>query len=368
MDRQNFTTLYKASGMNDTQEMPGLSGPSAPEHFKAIQDFVKVVSPITFCIGYPLNWLVFYIFSRSKLKTTSSSRYIAAIAFVDNVVIFTYFMIHLSDYYNVPVYNIYGACQFLNYFNCIGIFLSIWYVTALVIDKFIGLYWPVKRSEYCTEFRAKCVTVLFAIFSIVMYHYLLWTVGIEVSGHTTLCMPYHAPSLMETYSFLNHVDYVIVAIIPYLTIVILLGLIIVKLCTYKSNVRQVRGSLRGRLPSVNTEQEFKTMPLVIAVAVTTIALGLLLNIYRIFRIMDQNTYTVALCFYQISFACKFFSYVMTSESFRDHLTMLCRQCIYHGPGIPLCRGHSESEPTTFISVNQQTHSSTEDHCIIEGTV
>uniref|UniRef100_A0A8W8MVM8 G-protein coupled receptors family 1 profile domain-containing protein n=1 Tax=Magallana gigas TaxID=29159 RepID=A0A8W8MVM8_MAGGI len=284
MDRQNFTTLYKASGMNDTQEMPGLSGPSAPEHFKAIQDFVKVVSPITFCIGYPLNWLVFYIFSRSKLKTTSSSRYIAAIAFVDNV-------------------------------------------------------------EYSSLF-----------------------VGNKVNGHTTLCMPYHAPSLMETWSFLNHVDYVIVAIIPYLTIVILLGLIIVKLCTYKSNVRQVRGSLRGRLPSVNTEQEFKTMPLVIAVAVTTIALGLLFNIYRIFRIMDQNTHTVALCFYQISFACKFFSYVMTSESFRDHLTMLCRQCIYHGPGIPLCRGHSESEPTTFISVNQQTHSSTEDHCIIEGTV
>lgn len=365
MDRQNFTILYEAGGMNDTQEMEGLSGPSA-EHFKAIKDFVKVVSPITFCLGYPLNWIVFYIFSRSKLKTTSSSRYIAAIAFVDNVVIFTFFIIHLSLYYNVPVYNIYGACQFLNYFNQMGIFLSIWYVTALVIDKFIGLYWPIKRSEYCTEFRAKCVTVLFAIFSIVMYHYLLWT--LEVSEDGSLCHPYNSLSLLETYSFLNHVDYVIVGIIPYFTIVILLCFIIVKLCTYKSNVRQVRGSLRGRLPCVNTEQEFKTMPLVIAVAVTTIALGLLFNIYRIFKIVDQNPSTVALCFYQISFACKFFLYVMTSERFRDHLAMLCRQCIYHAAGISLCSGRSESEPTTFTSVNQQTDSSTEDHCIIEGAV
>lgn len=364
MDQQNFTFLYEANEMNGTLDMQGW-GRASLEHYKAIQDFAKVVLPITFCIGYPLNWILFYVFSRSKLKMTSSSRYMAAIAFVDNIVIFTSSVSNLSFYYNVPVFRIYGACQFVYFFNFVGTFLSIWYVTALVIDKFIGLYWPVKRSEYCTEYRAKCVTILFAIFSVVLYHHLLWTIENTQLYGIYICLPYNETSLFETWSFLNHVDYIIVVIIPYLTIVILLCLLILKLCTYKSNVRQVRGSLRGRLPSVNMEQEFKTMPLVIAVAVSTIALRLLHNIYRIFKIIGQNTVTVASCFYQISFACKFFLYVMTSERFRDELIMLCRQCIYHAPG---CSRRSESEPTTFTSVNQQTDSSTEDHCIIEGTV
>lgn len=108
---------------------------------------------------------------------------------------------------------------------------------VFVIDKFIGLYWLVKRFEYCMEFWVKCVIVLFVIFFIVMYYYFLWIVGNKVIGYIILCMFYYVLSLMEIWSFFNYVDYVIVVIILYLMIVILFGFIILKFCMYKLNVR-----------------------------------------------------------------------------------------------------------------------------------
>ncbi|XP_061177298.1 galanin receptor type 1-like [Saccostrea echinata] len=376
IDGRNLTIMGKTHDMNATQDILFGAGPDAPpppppfqegfELFMAINEFIKIAIPVIFSLGFPLNWITFHIFARSKLKDTSSSRYIAAIAFVDNGVIFTHFLTHLSAYFNIPVFKQHGACQMVNYFNFMCTFLSIWYVTALVIDKFIGLYWPVKRSEYCTEFRAKCVAVSLAIFSVVFYHHLVWTMGPEEVFGKTICLPYAAPGLYETWSTLNKVDYVLVAIIPYFTIVILLCLILFKVFTYKSHTRQFNGSVRGRPPSVSTEQEFKTMPLAIVVAIATIVLGFLNNICRIFQIVQPIVATVATFLSQLSFACKFFLYVMTSDRFRDELVGLGRQIIYHVSRPCRCNRHDAGP--TFITVNQQTDDVHEFHCIIEGSV
>lgn len=378
MDRPNFTSLCQSRGLNATADIlilcrsedglpPPPPVPRGYKLFMAVNDFIKLAVPIIFSVGFTLNCVAFYVFSRTKLKETSSSRYIAAIAVVDNVVLLTHFLTHLSNYFEVPVFEIYGLCQINNFFNCTCIFLSIWYVTSLVIDKFIGLYWPVKRSEYCTEFRAKCVAVSFAIFSIVFYHYLVWTIGpTERDGGSVLCLPMEG--LAETYTKLNNLDYVVVAILPYFTIVILLCLMTYKVCTFKSFVRQVNGSIRGRTPSVSREQELKTMPLVMAVAVTTVSLGLLHNICRIFRVIHPVASTGGVFLSQVSYACKMLLYLITSERCRDQLLDFGRQLVRHVTTLFSCRRHSDTEPTRFISVNQQTDRSPEFHRIIEGAV
>jgi hypothetical protein len=108
------------------------------------------------------------------------------------------------------------------------------------------------------------------------------------------------------------------------------------------------------------------MPLVIVVAIATVALGLLNNICRIFRIVQSVVSTVATFFSQVSFACKFFLYIMTSEKFRDQLVGLCRQTVYRILRVFHCN-RREPEPT-FISVNQQTDDIHEFECIVECAV
>ncbi|XP_048769376.2 uncharacterized protein LOC125675645 [Ostrea edulis] len=378
IDGRNLTTMCESHNVNTTQGIMCHAGPEYPdfppppppqgyEHFMAVNEFIKVAVPVIFALGFPLNWVTFYIFSQSKLRDASSSRYIAAIAFVDNGVILTHLMHHLSGYYQIPVFALHGACQMINYFNFMCTFLSIWYTTALVIDKFIGLYWPVQRSEYCTEFRAKCVAVSLAIFSVVFYHHLVWTMGpLKIFNGQIICVPYQAPGLLDTWYTLNKVDYVIVAIIPYITIVILLFLIVVRVCKYRTNERQLNGSIRGRPSNVSTQQEFKTMPLVIVVGTATVTLGLLTNVCRIFEVVQHVVITVATFLSQVSFSCKFFLYVVTSEKFRDQLFGLCRQIVYKLLRVFHCNGRETER--TFISVNQQTDDIHEFECIVECAV
>ena len=228
MDYPNYADLCLMDMTNEndnstTQNLSGISNTSLCEwtfsppvismaYLKLVSVF-KWAVPVIISLGIPLNTLSFYVFTSTKLKNTSSSRYLAAISVVDTFYLVTKLMVDLALYHQVPVYTIHGACQLIFYINNMSIFLSYWYVTTLVVDKFIGIYWPVRKSAYCTVFRAKCVIVSFVVMAIVFYHYITWTYGYDEA--LKLCLPYRESPLLEAYHRMNMMDYVLVAILPF---------------------------------------------------------------------------------------------------------------------------------------------------------
>ncbi len=105
-------------------------------------------------IGNILSVLVFF---KTKLRKLSSSYYLAALGVSDTCFLLTSF----CNWFNfVNAYNLYNQnifCQFFTYLSYLSNFLSVWYVVAFTVERFIAVLYPLKRQTMCTVRRAKIV-------------------------------------------------------------------------------------------------------------------------------------------------------------------------------------------------------------------
>ncbi|ESO84011.1 hypothetical protein LOTGIDRAFT_97727, partial [Lottia gigantea] len=115
------------------------------------------IFPIIVVLGSIGNILAYLVFTRTKFRKVSSVRYLAAIAVTDTGFLWTFFLTNLQLYYQKPLLTYVGVCQLVMFLNYGFTFLSIWYMVALVVDRFIALYFPLKKPSMCTVFRAKLV-------------------------------------------------------------------------------------------------------------------------------------------------------------------------------------------------------------------
>lgn len=116
-------------------------------------------------IGNILSVLVFF---KTKLRKLSSSFYLAALGISDTCFLIGAFISWLN-YVNIKIYNQEYYCQFFTYFSGLCSFLSVWFVVAFTVERFIAVLYPLKRQTMCTVRRAKivlcCLIVLGAIIS-----------------------------------------------------------------------------------------------------------------------------------------------------------------------------------------------------------
>lgn len=273
-----------------------------------------------FIIGFGVfgNILCFYIFTRSKLRKVSSSRYFSAIAIVDMGYLLSTLCNYLTNW-GITIYHIHGICPLSMYMNHICAFLSIWYVTALVIEKFIGLYWPSKKANFCTVFRAKCVIVGLAIFAVVCYHYVTWTVG--SSAPFSYCFPWPEDELLETWTELNKVDVIVVSVIPYVLIFCLSCLIAIKTWKFYKRNRSTGFRLHRRQTAfIPQDKEYKTSGLLLLISFVTLILGVPYGVYREVMIMEPvELGPLAQFFHFVSYSIKPVIYVIASRPFRKKI-------------------------------------------------
>lgn len=102
------------------------------------------------------NILSVIVFSKTKLKKLSSSYYLAALAVSDTgfliVLMFNWLSGRGVQLYNKPMW-----CQFFQFSSALFIFLSVWFVVAFTVERFIAVMYPLKRQTMCTIRRAKIV-------------------------------------------------------------------------------------------------------------------------------------------------------------------------------------------------------------------
>lgn len=124
---------------------------------------VKIIDSITFyytplivlagSIGNILSVLVFF---KTKLRKLSSSYYLAALGVSDTCFLLTSFC-QWFNFADVNLYNQNVFCQFFTYVSFVSCFLSVWYVVAFTVERFIAVLYPLKRQTMCTVRRAKIV-------------------------------------------------------------------------------------------------------------------------------------------------------------------------------------------------------------------
>lgn len=104
-------------------------------------------------IGNILSVLVFF---KTKLKKLSSSYYLAALGLSDTCYLVGLFIpwLNLVD---IKIYTLEVYCQFFTFFSNLCSFLSVWFVVAFTVERFIAVLYPLKRQTMCTVRRAKMV-------------------------------------------------------------------------------------------------------------------------------------------------------------------------------------------------------------------
>lgn len=102
------------------------------------------------CIG---NILSVFVFFKTKLRKLSSSYYLAALAISDTIFLLVALVAWLN-FVNINIYNREYFCEFFTYVSGLCSFLSVWFVVAFTVERFIAVQYPLKRQSMCTVKRA----------------------------------------------------------------------------------------------------------------------------------------------------------------------------------------------------------------------
>lgn len=128
-----------------------------------IGDFLThYYTPALVLIGSAGNILSVVVFFKTKLRKLSSSYYLAALGISDTCFLFGAFVSWLN-YFNINIYNQDYYCQFFTYISGLCSFLSVWFVVAFTIERFIAVLYPLKRQTICTVKRACTVLCVLCI-------------------------------------------------------------------------------------------------------------------------------------------------------------------------------------------------------------
>lgn len=114
-------------------------------------------TPALVLIGSIGNILSVIVFFRTKLRKLSSSYYLAALGISDTCFLIGAFVSWLN-YININIYNKDYYCQFFTYVSGLCSFLSVWFVVAFTVERFIAVLYPLKRQTMCTVKRA-CIVL-----------------------------------------------------------------------------------------------------------------------------------------------------------------------------------------------------------------
>lgn len=77
---------------------------------------------------------------------------------------------------NIDLYNRDYFCQFLTYISGLCSFLSVWFVVAFTVERFIAVRYPLQRLTMCTVKRARMMLLgLILVGSVICIPYLLYS-------------------------------------------------------------------------------------------------------------------------------------------------------------------------------------------------
>ena len=324
-----------------TTKIPRPPMPPPPLGYPPLYHFRKYAYPITIALGIVGNTFIFFIFTRTKLKRPSTSRYLAAVAIADSGFLCTALFTNLFHYHNVHIENNVGPCQLIQFGNYVFTFLSTWYLTAVIVEKYIGVSWPRKKTRLCTIFRAKCVIIGLAVLSLVCYLYITWFFGVvPLQQGGKACILFTSdPGIANAWNTLTRMDAIINFAIPYIIILIMSCLIAYRTWEYRKISRSAgERFLRRQRLTTPADKEFKTTPLLLLLALTTLIFCSPNNVSSMKRVFysdkrnfrptleEMYIFTIFHYLYVVNDSMKILVYITASSAFVNEIAELFCGC------------------------------------------
>ncbi len=218
--------------------------------FKRVMDELNVyITPVIIIIGLTGNLMSFLVFTATHLRRQSSSVYLASLAVADFGFLMSLFVIWLS-WIKIPILHMEVWCEITVYIGYVCTFLSVWYVVSFTVERYIIVWYPLRKDRFCTRKRARIVVISLALFAGVFYSFATWTSGVVnlIPMAMPVCMP--LPQYYHFYTVITGVDFTLTLVFPS-TIVIMLNIrIIIKILNVQRQrrpfVRSVNYAVRGR--------------------------------------------------------------------------------------------------------------------------
>jgi len=152
------------TALNDTQGMSE-AGSAEMAVVMAIQLYY---TPALVLLGSAGNCLSVVVFSTPKLRQLSSSYYLAALAISDTGYLLSIFCVWLNMV-DVALYDEQGFCQGIMYLSSVCSFLSVWFVVAFTVERFVAVKYPLHRPAVCTVARARAVLIGLTAVGVLLY-------------------------------------------------------------------------------------------------------------------------------------------------------------------------------------------------------
>ncbi|KAI3382657.1 hypothetical protein SNEBB_005400 [Seison nebaliae] len=143
----------------------------------------EYLSPILLIISIALNTLCFIIFTRPRMRCSSSSIFTAALALADALALTfsTLFAKRLGTLMTQKSNDLVATleCKLITYLNDVFIITSIWIVVVMMIERCTAVWMPLKVTDWSTPKRAAIICNCILLASCVVSSPVLWLVRIE---------------------------------------------------------------------------------------------------------------------------------------------------------------------------------------------
>lgn len=169
-------------------------------------------TPIITIAGTIGNVLSVMVFFCTKLKKLSSSYYLAFLAFFDTGFLWCNFTQWLS-FLDIHLYKRDGFCQLFTWLSNACSVLSVWFVVAFTMERFVAVMYPLKRPTICTVRRARCIVFYLVLFNAINSSPLLLFATSKHSNKSSSQLEcavdhfYEVRILKKIFFFLHRIDF-----------------------------------------------------------------------------------------------------------------------------------------------------------------
>ena len=144
------------------------------------------VIPVIIILGLIGNTLSFSVFVGTHLNRQSSSVYLAFLAAVDNAFLITLLLVWFG-WVEIHIFKREGWCQTIIYGTYVCSFLSVWTVLFFTVDRFIVVFFPLRRQRMCTRRRAVLSMSMLTSAALLFYSFTFKTFGVVYMNDVPIC-------------------------------------------------------------------------------------------------------------------------------------------------------------------------------------
>ena len=206
-----YNNSFGLDGANLSLPFSEPMSPTLAAFDKAIRWMDYCFVPIVFSVGTVGNTLSFLVFVFSHVRRLSSSVYLAALAISDTGFLLCVF-VSWANNIGIHWFHQPGLCQTFVYCTYIFSFLSVWYVVAFTVERYIAVCLPFQRQNMCTSKRAKIVVFTLLALASILYNFAIWTSKVQMFTNTPQCAP--LPQYFKLATWVISIDSVFTLVVP----------------------------------------------------------------------------------------------------------------------------------------------------------